>query len=50
MIKVLVKDLSTETIIDSVPFDTYESASNWVNTQMFFERIPRAYKIVEEKE
>lgn len=48
MIKVLVKDLHTEEIIDSVPFDTLESAKIWVEAQMMIWEEDRAYKIVKD--
>lgn len=44
---VLVKDLSTETIIDTVPFASIESAEIWMDAQMLIWEEDRAYKIVE---
>lgn len=50
MINVLVKDLRTEEIIDSVPFATSESAEIWMDAQMLIWEEDRAYKIVEDVE
>lgn len=50
MINVLVKDLRTEKIIDSVPFSYVEFAEIWVDAQMMIWEEERAYKIVEDKE
>jgi hypothetical protein len=48
MINVLVKDLRTEEIIDSVPFSTVETAEIWMDAQMLIWEEDRAYKIVED--
>jgi len=47
MIIVLVKDMRTEKIIDSVPFASIESAEIWMNAQMMIWEEDRAYKLVE---
>ena len=47
MIIVLVKDMRTEEIIDSVPFASVESAEIWMNAQMLIWEEDRGYKLVE---
>jgi hypothetical protein len=47
MIIVLVKDMRTEKIIDSVPFASVESANIWMDAQMLIWEEDRAYKLVE---
>jgi hypothetical protein len=47
VIIVLVKDLRTETIIDTVEFHNIQSAEIWMDAQMIIWEEDRAYKIVE---
>lgn len=46
MTTVLVKDLRTETIIDTVEFHSVDSAEIWVDAQMLIWEEDRAYKII----
>jgi hypothetical protein len=50
MIIVLVKDLRTETIIDTVEFHSVQSAEIWMDAQMLIWEKDRAYKIIESVE
>lgn len=48
MIIVLVKDMRTEKIIDSVTFASVESAEIWMDAQMMIWEEDRGYKLVED--
>jgi hypothetical protein len=46
MMTVLVKDMRTEEIIDSVPFASAISAEIWIDAQMLIWEEDRGYKLV----